>query len=80
MLRVFKLKENDFLLWILKLKNFEVRFFFLVEVGNIFLFIYIGMFISGGVIILGYFFFCFEIFFKVENLFFKFYVRVILRL
>lgn len=80
MLRVFKLKENDFLLWILKLKNFEVRFFFLVKVGDIFLFIYIGMFISGGVIILVYFFFCFEIFFKVENLFFKFYVRVILRL
>lgn len=39
MLRVFKLKENDPLLWTLKLKNFEVRFLLLVKAGNSFFFL-----------------------------------------
>ena len=50
MLRVFKLKENDPLLWTLKLKNFEVhvRFLLLDKAGEICSFINTEMLIGGG--------------------------------
>ena len=48
MLRVFKLKENDPLLWTLKLKNFEVRSLILVKEGKIFTFINTEMPIDRG--------------------------------
>ena len=48
MLRVFKLKENDPLLWTLKLKNFEVRSLLLVKAGEIFSFINTDMPIDRG--------------------------------
>ena len=80
MLRVFKLKENDPLLWTLKLKNFEVRSLLLVEAGDIFSFIYTGMPISRSLTISFHHFFCSEFLFKVENLLSKFHARVTSRL
>ena len=80
MLRVFKLKENDPLLWTLKLKNFEVRFVLLVKAVEIFCF---SSLIQRCLLVeVRHLFFCcdffffFFFFFKAENLLSKFHARV----